>query len=99
MANLEGFLSEFAQFESESEVRSLLDGGIPVWEIFRYQVFLKVAQHRGLLQDIGVRVGGGKISRLARMSAEAIRNTTSHNAFLAPKADVLIWGHNRRKKE
>ncbi|MEO0337335.1 MAG: hypothetical protein AAF202_13145, partial [Pseudomonadota bacterium] len=99
MPTLDRFLEEFLSFEQSSQVRGITDHGAPVWEIFRYQVFLKVAQKRGLLQDIGVSLADGKVSRLASMAAQALRNSMGHNAFLAPQADYLIWGHNRRKKE
>jgi hypothetical protein len=80
--------------EADLELLDIEVDGVPVWERVRFDV------NRTLLQELGV--VGQAHTHADPGYGEAIykltRNLFVKNPLLAPEADVLVWGHERRKQ-
>ena len=80
--------------EDELELLEMEVGGVPFWERVRFFV------NRTLLQKLDVIGQAHTHPRLSYGGSlyKLLRNLFIMNPLLAPKAEILVWGHERRKQ-
>lgn len=86
----------FRTFESDLSLFDLRVDGSPVWERIRFKVWREITEqtgrgqaHTGIEKDASDYLRGGHLFA---------KNLLVKNPFLADEADVMYFGHPRRKK-
>lgn len=87
----------FLDLEADLDVFSIRIDGIPVWERVRFPIFRAILQRRG--------AWGQEMPDVAKTPSNLLkggylfaRNVVKRNPYLAGHHDVLVWGHERRKR-
>lgn len=88
----------FRQFESDFELFERTAGGIHYWEWIRFQIHERILLGSDYWEGTHNKVEFTS-RNYARGAAMAATNVFKRNPLLAPSADLLAFGHQRRKQQ
>jgi len=93
---VEMLTDKFFQMEEELDLFSKKIDGVAFWELVRFSVFNEITRQTGVYGQAH-KLTDTNIKNVAKYILNAFSNMFIKNPFLAPKADILFFGHPRRK--
>jgi len=97
MTDSQTFHDTFTDLECDHSLFDIRADGVPIWERIRFPVYRAIQTEcldLGTAQD-SIEFNVGNYLRGLNLW---LRNSISHNPYLAGEHDIFVWGHPRRKQ-
>lgn len=89
-------INELLKIEEELDLFNKKIDGVYFWERIRFGVLNEILRQSGLIGQAHTKIPPTFFNRLKHVF-NATKNVFTKNPFLAPKSDILFFGHPRRK--